>query len=123
MTGLSAQQLARMRRIKGQFQTDTAIIQRSTPGGDETGYYTDSFAAVGTVDCRLLPMNRQQMMQMVAAQEKGRSYYTASLPYAADIRDGDRVAVGSVTYEVVRIETDRTDKTDKQVVLAKFGNG
>lgn len=119
---LSSQQLAYMRRVKAGFQTGTAVIQRSTGTQSESGYPEDNFAAVGTVACRILPLSRQAQ-QMVANQELGRSYYTASLAYTATVRDGDRIVAGGVTYEVAQIDNDRTDETDVQVILVKFGNG
>lgn len=121
---LKTQHLAMMKRYVGYFHDGTAIISRNTPATGDSFYPDDVFAAVGTVICRLLPENRTNRTEAtIALQEKGKTYYTGSFPDTADIRDRDKVSIAGISYEVVMIDPNRTDKTDKQALLVMIGNG
>lgn len=119
---MDSQTLARVRAQVSSLLNDTCTILRAMPTVDSSGYPAENFGtAVANAPCRLLPRNLRDNKGVVADKEQGRSYYTLVLAYDADLRDGDRVQVGTVTYEVVQIDTDRSDHTDKQAILARFG--
>lgn len=121
--GVPPQSLAMIKATIALFLTDTAIILRNTPNPNDF-YPDDNFAAVGTVDCRILPLSRTSRAEdIIAMQEKGRTYYRLIMPDTADILDGDKVTVNSTTYDVLQIDTKRTDKVDKQAIIAVQGNG
>lgn len=119
---VQSQSLAMIRRRLNTFLDGTAIIQTNTPGSSGPGYPTDNFSASGTVSCRLLPLSRTtQSADLIALSEEGRTYYTLIIPYTASIEDGNRVVVAGITYEVKQVDTERTDKADKQAMVVKFG--
>lgn len=119
---MDAQTLARIRaQVEGKL-TESCTILRAAPTVDDAGYIAEDFGTAATgVACRLIPLNRRDRQNIRATQEIGRSYYRLVMPYDADVRDGDRVALGTVTYEVLQIDGDRTDRADKQVMIARFG--
>lgn len=99
-------EFALMRAEVAQTLPGTAVIQRMTMG---TGLYGgETWAAVGTVAARLDPYNRQDSSGQVSMMEAGRSYYQLTLPYDADLQDGDRVSIDNVIYEAVQVHSRQT---------------
>lgn len=119
---MDSQTLARIRAELQTRLTETCTILRAAPTVDDAGYTSDNFGtAAEDVPCRLIPLNRRDRQNIRATQEIGRSYYRLVMPHDVDVRDGDRVTLGTVTYEVLQIDGDRTDRTDKQATIARFG--
>jgi hypothetical protein len=119
---MDSQTLARIRAELGLKLTESCTVLRPAPTVDDAGYTSDNFGtAVTGVACRLIPLNRRDRQDVKATQEIGRTYYRLVMPYDTDVRDGDRVALGTVTYEVLQIDGDRTDRVDKQATIARFG--
>ena len=116
---VSSQALAMMRRQANKALVDTAIISRWTVASGP--YAEETYAAVGTVSCRLLPRERLDLSGVVAMREQSSSYYKLILPWNADIQDGDRVEIASLEYEVKQLDTLRSDRTDKQAQVVQLG--
>lgn len=76
-------------------------------------------AAAG-VRCRLDPYtNRQDSAGLVGGREANRSYFQLTLPWDADVDDGDRIAIDSATYELVLLHATHSGRVVKRATLAK----
>lgn len=109
-----------IRRVLQKYLTDSCTIQRATTAADVYGHAVETWETVATVGCRILPLQRTRE-SLIAEQEKGRTFYTLVVPYNTDLRDGDRVVSGGVTYQVIQVDGNRTDDADKQAVIVRVG--
>lgn len=107
---LSAETLAGLRAITATALPDTAAVQRPTQVVDANGNTTETYATVATVACRVSRVGNDVEERVLANRITGRSAFTVYLPYDADARETDRLAVTSTdpafaaqTYEVVGV--------------------
>jgi len=103
--GLNAAQLARMRAQAAALLPGTCTIQRATSTNDGGGGWTEGWADVATVACRMDTISARTRAEVQAAREAGVTYYTLTVPYDAPIGAGLRVVVDSVAYEIVEVHT------------------
>jgi head-tail adaptor len=120
---LSDDELAALRADLDELLPGTAIIQRASAGTGLYGGHNPNWGAVGTVVCRVDSINRQDTAGMIADAEVGRTYYQLSLPYNADLRDGDRVSVSSVVYECLQVYRNQSANGVRRAVLATTDEG
>lgn len=97
---LSAGELTAMRAVQSDTLPDTAVISRNTPTSDGMGGWTDAWAAIGTVDCRVSPAGGGAE-SLMAERITDTDAWNITLPYNTDVTAKDRVAIGSRTFEVV----------------------
>lgn len=107
---LSAETLAGLRSVVATALPDTAAIERLTQVVDANGSTTDTYATASTVACRVSRIGTDVEERVLANRITGRSAFTVYLPYDADARETDRLAVTSAdsafaaqTYEVVGV--------------------
>lgn len=118
--GVGRQNVAMMRRYGRAFLTDTCTIERK-PQTSEGGYLRGGWSVVGEdVACRMLPDTRQDARGVVEDKEVGRVYFKLALAHDSDLRDGDRVQMGGVVYEVLQILVPLTDQVFMTVKLARL---
>lgn len=118
---LSAAELAGLRAEVRGLLPDTAVISRATTTTNSSGAWSETYSAAGTVVCRLDPFKMATGEQVIAAQERGRAWYQLSVPWDADLRDGDRVTVSSVTYELVQVHDDHSQRLVRRAIVSKLG--
>ena len=118
---LSDRELAALRADVLGLLPDTCVIQRATTTTNSAGAWTETYSAAGTVVCRLDPFKMATGEQVIAAQERGRAWYQLSVPWDADLRDGDRVTVSSVTYELVQVHDDHSHRLVRRAIVSKLG--
>lgn len=120
-TGLGSAMMGRMRAMAAQFLTDSCDIQRNFAGKDRFGAPTVGWSTIASaVACRVIePESRMSGMVMVTADQVATvDEYRLILPKAQDIDEGDRVSVGGITYQVVRLMTELTDEFFETVVIS-----
>lgn len=103
---LTAAELTAMRTIEESAQSSTAIIHRHTLTGDGMGGQSESWAAVGTVDCDLWQISRTSLRETPTGgqiTQVGDWYIT--VPWDTTITAKDRVIIGGRTYEVTFVPT------------------
>ena len=120
---LSDDELSKMREDLGYLLPGTAIISRPTAGTGLYGPLDPTWNATGTVDCRLDSISRTALTGMIADAEVGRTYYQLSLPYNADLRDGDSVSVASKTYECLQVFRGQSANAVRRALLAARDEG
>lgn len=102
--------------------TDTCAIQRATEAVDAYGYTAKTWTtAASAVLCRFDPFARQDGAGQIAMQEQGRAWYQLTLAWDTDLRDGDRVAYGGDTYEVLQLHDDHSARIVRRAMLVKVG--
>ncbi len=88
---------------------DSCIIARLTETSDSQGGFTQAWAAVGTVDCRLVAKSGNQ--RSTAEQIATTGAYTLTVPHDTDIRESDRATIDSVVYRVLFVDDVKDWKT------------
>lgn len=101
----------------------TAIIQRGSAGTGLYGVHDPTWNAVGTVVCRLDSVSRQDSEGIIADAEVGKTYYQLSIPYNADLRDGDRLSISSKVYECLQVFRGQSAHAVRRAVLATKDEG
>ena len=98
----AARRLTKAQAIAESTMSDTATIRRNTPASDGMGGATDSWATVATVQCRLMTRLSQPSDRAGGGRVETQTDYVIRLPVGTDVRNADRIVVGSRTFEVVR---------------------
>lgn len=101
-TQLTDAELAAMRGAMLPMFQDECVISRLSSVADGQGGYTQTFAAIGTADCRIVAKTGTE--RLLAAQNNPIGNYTLSVPYDTTIAVADRVTVNSDNYRVVFVD-------------------
>lgn len=118
---VQSQTLARIRRVVGQFLTDTCTIEREALTTGEYGQPTHSWELVASaVPCRLLMIKRDGSGVVTAAdQETMQEQYSLIVANTVTLDANYRVTVGGIEYDVVRLETSLTDEAYHKAIVAR----
>jgi SPP1 family predicted phage head-tail adaptor len=105
--------------IERELLPDTVVITRATHGTAESYGYggTVSWPAVGTAAARVDPMRRNNGGDEIAAREAGVDERQLTVPYDANIAQGDKVTVGGRTYDVRTVADDHSLRAVRRAVL------
>lgn len=101
-----------MRSTQARAMPGSVVIERYTLTGDGRGGYTETWAAVATVDGRVYPMVRRGQAEIVAggAVISDTSWF-ATVPVGTDVQARDRILYESRTWEVLRVNNDEMWQT------------
>lgn len=105
---LSTADLDALRATLNESLPETAQVQRVTRTSDGLGGYTEAWAAIATVACRVAPSGNTPAEQVVAERIQDRVLWTLTLPAGTDVTPADRIAVGSRTFEVIGVLAPRS---------------
>ena len=97
----------------------TAIIKRNTPSVNSYYEAVETFAADGTVACRLDPFNKQDSKQMAGERDAGRNWYRLTVPYDVDVQADDVIAVGGEDYSIIQLHEGHSDSFVVRLIIAK----
>jgi SPP1 family predicted phage head-tail adaptor len=105
--------------IERELLPDTVVITRATHGTAESYGYggTVAWPAVGTAAARVDPMRRNNGGDEIAAREAGVDERQLTVPYDANIAQGDKVTVGGRTYDVRTVADDHSLRAVRRAVL------
>lgn len=101
-TWLTDAELAAMRDAVSHVFKDECVISRLSSVSDGQGGFTQTFAAIGTADCRIVAKTGTE--RMLAAQNNPVGDYILSVPYDTTIAVADRVTVNGGNYRVVFVD-------------------
>jgi hypothetical protein len=121
LAGLSGAMMNRMRAQAARFLTDSCDIERNFSGKDRFGAVTDGWSLIGSsVVCRVIEPGTTIGSTIIVAADQVATVdeYRLALPKDTDIDEDDRVTVGAVTYQVVRLMTELTDEFFETVVIS-----
>lgn len=119
---LNNQMLARLRQMTAQYLKDTCTIERQTVAyGQYNEIIADQWETVATdVACRVITEAiRRTSGELVGEQETLVETYRVVVPTGTGLAPNQRITVGGLVYEVVRLVTNRTDETDEQAVITR----
>jgi SPP1 family predicted phage head-tail adaptor len=114
---LTANEISSMRTTASQALPGTAVIQRDTFVSDEGGGGSQTWAASGTVACRVAPIRGDE--REVAERISAEADYIITLPAETTIAEDDRVVISSETYEVQAIRDRDQWEITRRVEAAK----
>lgn len=111
----SAKELADLRNDLLDLMPDTCRIERPAYVNTD-GYAEESWGtAVASVKCRFDPDTTRKDVETVADREAHLARYIVTLPYNADIQDGDRLAFSGKTYEVLQIHETHSNHASRRL--------
>lgn len=115
MPMFTAKELADLRSDLLDLMPDSCRIERPSyvnpDGYAEEGWGT----AVVSIACRFDPDTTRKDVETVADREAHIARYIVTLPYDADIQDGDRLAFSGKTYEVLQIHDVHSDHASRRL--------
>lgn len=118
MPMFTAAELADLRNDILDLLPDTCRIERMTPtnisGATEESWGT----AVASVACRFDPDTSRKETEVVAAQEAHLIRYIVTLPYDANILDGDRLAFQGNNYEILQLHDVHSNNASKRLKVS-----
>jgi SPP1 family predicted phage head-tail adaptor len=95
-------ELTRLHADVANLLPGSAVIQRLTEASDGQGGMAQSWAACGTVACRLVAKSGNT--RALGSQNETVGAYTLTVPHDTDIVASDRVVVDSVNYRVLFVD-------------------
>lgn len=118
---VAGQTLAYIKRVVGQFLTDTCTIEREALATGQYGEPTHHWELVASgVPCRLLMIKRDLSgVQVAGEQETMQDQYSLIVGDGVTLEADYRVTVGGETYDVVRLETALTDEAYHKAIVAR----
>lgn len=111
-------ELAELQALDESTMTDTATISRPTRASDNAGGQTLTYATVATVACRLLRTGTRPGDGVTAGRQQVATDTPLHFPTGTDVRNADRITVGTRTFEVVSPQ-DHTWQTSLRVLAVE----
>lgn len=99
---MNAVTLARLRRVANANMNESATVSRPTRVSDGLGGYTETWATASTLSCRRLS-TLSQAEQRIAERLSVVRPWIVQAPALSDVRESDRLVIGSDTLEVVHV--------------------
>lgn len=115
---LSTLELAVMRANANDYLPNTAVIHRLTQASDGQGGFTDTWAAAGTVSCRISPSGGGE--RSVAEKLANVSSWTVTLPHSTVVTTADRLVIGSRTLRIDAMMAPHSWETARRVVCTEI---
>lgn len=99
---MNAVTLARLRRVANRNMNETATVSRVARTSDGMGGWTESWTTAGTLACRRVS-TLSQAEQRIAERLTVVRPWMVQVPAGSDVRETDRLVLGSDTLEVVHV--------------------
>lgn len=99
---MNAATLARLKRVANANMNVSCAVKRATTVSDGMGNSTQTWATATTVSCRRTSTLSQAEQQIAGRLAISRPWIV-QVPAGTDVRETDRLAIGSDTLEVVQI--------------------
>jgi SPP1 family predicted phage head-tail adaptor len=106
---LTTAELTSMQAVQQQTMTETVVVSRRTLTSDSLGGRTDSWTTAATTVGRIAPVSAGEAI--LAGQQRIVANWKITLPANTDVRNEDRLTIGSRVFEVVGIQGAETRET------------
>lgn len=116
---ISDADLADMRATLAASLPDMGTIQRVQSVSDDMGGHTDTWAAAGTVACRVSPYPLRPDEREVAGRVLGLDTWVVTMPAETVISERDRVATGGRSFEVVSVMAPRSWEVARRLLCTE----
>lgn len=114
---LSSSEIAAMRADLNWMLPDTALIERPTQVSDTSGGYTETWATVATVACRVaVPSGGEEV---IAGKLDAVGTWTITLPALTDVAAADRITVGTRVFQVALPLRPRSWELSRRVLVTE----
>jgi len=110
---LSESDLTNMRTVLNDSLPGTATLTSGTIVSDSGGGGTTTFAASGTVDCRVAPVGGSD--REVADRLSSEADWIITLPAQTSIQTDDRIVTNGGTFAVVAVHSPRSYEISTRV--------
>lgn len=100
---LPSDQLSALRSDLATFLTESAQVQRATTASDGYGGQTASWGLVATVSALRTTTGLRPDERVIAERLTAHQTFVILMPSGTDVRNGDRVVIGTRTFEVVAV--------------------
>jgi len=101
---LTAAELASMRATQALAWPDVATHLTPTSTANALGEAVIAWGTAGTaIPCRLAPVQAQTRISSVATETVTLPNWVVTMAYSGTVHAGDRLAIGSRTYEVLAV--------------------
>lgn len=118
---LTDRELTQLRADMVELLPGTAVISRYTSSVDSAGVAAQTFAAVGTVICRVDPASGNDVRRgVLAGREATTTFFQLTLEWDADIAEGDRVTFGGETMEITLLHDLHEKRAVRRALLARI---
>lgn len=117
---LTAAEITSMRSVQALALPDSCIISRDTIASDGRGGVTRTPATVATVDCRLAVGGGQATEEIDAERLRNESSWIITVAQGTDVRDGDRIVIGSRSFEVLKARAHGAWEMARQVTCIEI---
>ena len=104
---VSTADLGWMRTTQGKALPGTAVVERYTTLADGMGGFSETWATVGTVDCRLMQQPLQSAEDVAGGQVLSTTRWWATMPHDTDVLALDRLLVADRHFEVSAVNNDK----------------
>ena len=109
---LSTSDVTWMQDIQGRALPGTIVIESKTLTTDGMGGYSEAWAAVGTVDGRIMQrVARQSGETLGGAQVSSVTQWFATMPSGTTVTAANRLKFESRTYEIISVNNDASWQT------------
>lgn len=116
MTMFDALDIAEFDALVVESSPNTAVISRDTgPVDDGHGGQAETWATVATVACGVNSIGNDPTEQMIADALQGSILVAITIPRGTDVKNNDRVTVGSQVYEVLGVAPARSYESRRRV--------
>lgn len=114
--GLSAGELASIRRTADQFLPDVCVINQAGAGSlDADGNWTPGAPTQTTVACRISPGQYQFNEQVTGGELHGLQPWIITLPAGTAVSEKDQITSGGRTFDVTGVAGPRSLEISRRV--------
>lgn len=122
MSALSSGDLTSMRSTLETTLPDSGTIMRRAVSDDGMGGQVESWAAAGTVSCRVSPLDISAGQEVVAGEALTTvAERVITIPANTTVYTADRIACGGHTYELRNVRAPRSYEISRRVNAVEVG--
>ena len=116
---LRQEELGPMRETLALSLPDLATLQSRTVASDGMGGVTETWTSTANMPCRVSPIRLRQASP-VGEQFRVHAGWEVVFRWDQAIASGDRVVLGSITYEVLSVEDVTSDRLLRRAELRRL---
>lgn len=116
---LSTLELSNLRHEAGHFWPETGVIWRATEASDGQGGMLQTWAAVGTVSCRISPAGAGRE-QIAAEKLTAVAPWMITLTQGTTVYESDRIVISTAgTFEVQAVMAPRSYEVHRRLLCTE----
>lgn len=117
---ISSDDLEYMRAYVDMLLPDTCEIEVFSRTSDGAGGFTETWTAIGTVDCRFDPAQTTEQDVKISGKDTLKSVYQVSLPYNCGLTDDHRISYNGKEFQILQIDNQHSNNVSIRARVARF---